>query len=210
MARRESFRSDYSIKYSDREIISRFWKYLITYKIQLIIIIFTILAISGLSIVPPLMVERAYNILEASGDWLAIMPKAVAYVGINILLWVLQVIQGILITIVTQKVIKRIQMETYESLQAHDLGFFDVQATGEIMSRLTNDSQELNEMIAVVGQFISNFVIVFAVLGIMLAINWQLALNNVIIFKNFFFASFALLCNQQNDLRSTQSVNQLS
>ena len=162
MARRESFRSDYSIKYSDRELLGRFWKYLITHKIQMIFIILSILAVSGISIIPPLMVERAYSILEDSGEWLAIMPYAIAYVGINILLWVLQLVQGILITIVTQKVIKRIQMETYQSLQEHDLGFFDVQATGEIMSRLTNDSQELNNMIAVVGQFLSNFVIVFS------------------------------------------------
>ncbi|NHJ87272.1 MAG: ABC transporter ATP-binding protein, partial [Asgard group archaeon] len=103
-------------------------------------------------------------------------PYAIAYVGLNLLLWVLQVIQNVLITIITQKVIKRIQVETYKSLQEHDLSFYDKQATGEIMSRLTNDSQELNEMINVVAQFISNFVIVFAVLGIMFFISWQLSL----------------------------------
>lgn len=176
MAKMESFRSDYSIKYSDRELLGRFWKYLITYKLQMVFIILTILAISGISIVPPLMVERVYDILENSGEWISIAPYAIAYVGLNFFLWILQVVQGILVTIVTQKVIKRIQMETYQSLQEHDLGFFDVQATGEIMSRITNDSQELNNMIAVVGQFVSNFVIVFSVLGIMLAVNWQLGL----------------------------------
>ena len=83
MVTRESFRSDYSIKYSDRELIGRFWRYLITHKIQMIFIILTILAISGISIIPPLMVERAYSILEDSGEWLAIMPYAIAYVGIT-------------------------------------------------------------------------------------------------------------------------------
>jgi ATP-binding cassette subfamily B protein len=190
MAKMESFRSDYSIKYSDRELIGRFWKYLITHKTQMIFIIITILLVSGISIVPPIMVERAYDILENSGEWIAIMPYAIAYVGINILLWLIQLVQGILVTIVTQKVIKRIQMETYQSLQEHDLGFFDVQATGEIMSRLTNDSQELNNMITVAGQFVSNFVIVFSVLGIMLAVNWQLGLITLGMGPVVFVAAF--------------------
>ncbi len=176
MAKMKSLSDDYSIKYSDRELIGRFWKYLTAYKWQLTIIILTILATAGVSIVPPLMVERAFNILELGGDWLSVAPYAIAYVGLSLLLWVLQVAQGILVTIVTQKMIKRIQIETYKSLQEHDLGFFDVQATGEIMSRITNDSQELNNMISIVGQFVSNFVIVFAVLGIMFSVNWQLAL----------------------------------
>ena len=81
-------------------------------------------------------------------------------------------------------------METYISLQEHDLGFFDVQATGEIMSRITNDSQELNNMITVVGQFVSNFVIVFSVLGIMLAVNWQLGLVTLGMGPVVFLAAF--------------------
>ncbi|MBN1330280.1 MAG: ABC transporter ATP-binding protein [Candidatus Heimdallarchaeota archaeon] len=172
----KSNKKSYDKIYSDKELLSRFWKYLTAYKLQLAIVIILILALAGLNIVPPLMVQRAYDELELSNEWTVVAPYAIAYVGLNLLLWVLQVIQSVLITIITQKVIKRIQMETYKSLQEHDLAFYDKQATGEIMSRLTNDSQELNEMINVVAQFISNFVIVFAVLGIMFFISWQLSL----------------------------------
>ncbi len=176
MMETRTLKDEYIMKYSDKELIGRFWKYLTAYKLQLVFIILLVLAISGVSIVPPLMVERAFNLLEESSEWIAIAPYAIAYIGISILLWVLQVVLNVLVTIITQKIIKRIQMETYESLQEHDLAFFDKQATGEIMSRLTNDSQELNDMINVVAQFISNFVIVFSVLGIMFYVNWQLSL----------------------------------
>ncbi|MBD3189577.1 MAG: ATP-binding cassette domain-containing protein [Candidatus Heimdallarchaeota archaeon] len=170
------YKEDYDRQYGDIELIKRFWKYLTAYKLQLVIIIITILTISGISILPPLMVQYAFERLEMSEEWLVIAPYAIAYVGLSIFLWILQVIQNILVTIVTQKIIKRIQMETYKSLQEHDLSFFDKEATGKIMSRLTNDSQELNNMISVVAQFISNFVIVFSVLGVMFYVNWQLAL----------------------------------
>ncbi|HUU77345.1 MAG TPA: ABC transporter ATP-binding protein [candidate division Zixibacteria bacterium] len=176
MSESDNYKESYDRTYSDRDLIKRFWNYLTVYKWPLIIIILGILLNAGISIVPPLMVQKAFDRLEVSEDWAVVAPFAIAYVGISILLWILQVIQGILVTVVTQKMIKRIQMETYESLQIHDLAFFDKQATGKIMSRLTNDSQELNEMISVVSQFISNFVIVFSVLGIMFYVNWRLTL----------------------------------
>ncbi|MHA1244829.1 MAG: ABC transporter ATP-binding protein, partial [Candidatus Heimdallarchaeota archaeon] len=163
-------------QYSDKELIKRFIRYLFSYRLQMVIITLTILALSGISIVPPMMVQTAYDILGVNGTWLDVAPYVIAYVGLSLLLWVLQVIQGVVVTIVTQKVIKRIQMEMYASLQEHDLSFYDVQATGKIMSRLTNDSQELNNMITVVAQFVSNFVIIFAVMGIMFYVNWQLSL----------------------------------
>ena len=170
------YKEEFDRIYSDKELIKRFIGYLFSYKKQMTIIILTIFATAGLSIVPPIMVQAAFDLLDKSGTWIDVAPYSIAYVGLSILLWVLQVIQGILVTIVTQKVIKRIQMEMYVSLQEHDLSFYDVQATGKIMSRLTNDSQELNNMIAIVAQFVSNFVIIFAVMGIMFFVNWQLAL----------------------------------
>lgn len=176
MSENDDYRETYDRIYSDKDLLKRFWKYLIAYKWQLVGIIFGILLNAGISIVPPLMVQRAFNQLEISGGWVVIAPYAIAYVGLSILLWAIQVISSILITIVTQKIIKRIQLETYVSLQGHDLSFFDKQATGKIMSRLTNDSQELNDMINVISQFISNFVIVFAVLIVMFLVNWQLTL----------------------------------
>ena len=76
MVKMKSLSDDYSIKYSDRELIGRFWKYLTAYKWQLTIIILTILATAGVSIVPPLMVERAFNILALVVDWLSVAQKA--------------------------------------------------------------------------------------------------------------------------------------
>ncbi|NHJ40102.1 MAG: ABC transporter ATP-binding protein [Asgard group archaeon] len=176
MSEDTDYKEAYDRIYSDRELIKRFWKYLTAYKWQLFGIIFGILLNAGISIVPPLMVQKAFDQLEISGGWVVVAPYAIAYVGLSLLLWAIQVVSGILITIVTQKIIKRIQLETYISLQGHDLSFFDKQATGKIMSRLTNDSQELNEMINVISQFISNFVIVFSVLIVMFIVNWQLTL----------------------------------
>ena len=121
------------------------------------------------------MVQNAFDVLDSSSPWIAVFPFALGYVLLSILAWVIQVLLGIVVTIVTQKVIKQIQIETYISLQEHDLMFFDKESTGKIMSRITNDSQELAEMLNIISQFASNFFILITVLVWMFVVNWRLS-----------------------------------
>lgn len=177
MFRSATMKEDYDRVYSDKELIQRFWKYLNEHQKQLVIIIVGILFSAVLNILPPTMIRNAFDVLDVENpSWESVAPYAIAYVLLSIVLWGLQVAIQILVTKITQIIIKKIQLQTYESLHEHDLTFFDKQATGKIMSRITNDTQEMNNMINVVAQFISNFVIVFTVLGIMFYVNWRLTL----------------------------------
>ncbi|MHA1397645.1 MAG: ABC transporter transmembrane domain-containing protein, partial [Candidatus Heimdallarchaeaceae archaeon] len=113
----------------------------------------------------------------------------IGYVVLLLLLWLIQVVLGILTTIVTQRIIKQIQIETYISLHEHDLSFFDKQSTGQIMSRITNDSQELSSMLSVISQFISNSFILLAVLIWMFVVNWRLTFVTMAMAPFVFFVA---------------------
>ncbi len=177
MMRREvGDKEDYDRVYTDIDLLRRFWLYLNKYLTELIIVIIAILVSAVVSVLPPQMVQFAFDALEAKDPWNVVSLYAIGYVILSILLWIIQVFMGILIVTISQKIIKKIQMETYESLQTHDLSFYDKQSTGRIMSRVTNDSQELSNMIGVVSQFISNFAILFTVLIVMFVVNWRLTL----------------------------------
>ncbi|MBY9000349.1 MAG: ABC transporter ATP-binding protein [Candidatus Heimdallarchaeota archaeon] len=171
---------DYDRQYSDIELIKRFLRYLGPFKTMLIFIIIGIIASAIVTIFPPIMVQNAFDLLEAEAGWVAVLPFAIGYVLLSLFLWGIQVVLGILVTIVTQKVIKQIQIETYISLQEQDLMFYDRQATGQIMSRVTNDSQELSDMLNVVTQFVSNLLILVTVLLWMFLVNWRLTLVTLI------------------------------
>ncbi len=170
----------YDRQYSDMDLIKRFFRYLGPFKTMLVFIIIGIIASAIVTIFPPIMVQNSFDLLEAEAGWLAVLPYAIGYVLLSLFLWVLQVVVGIMVTIVTQKVIKQIQLETYISLQEQDLMFFDKQATGQIMSRVTNDSQELTDMLNVVTQFVSNLLVLVTVLLWMFIVNWRLTLVTLI------------------------------
>ncbi len=164
----------YDRKYSDIVLLSRFFKYLTPYVLMLVGIVIGILASAVVTIFPPTMVQNAFDALDAGEGWIAVLPFALWYLLLSLFLWVIQVVLGIMVTIVTQKVIKQIQIETYISLQEHDMMFFDTNATGRIMSRVTNDSQELADMLNIVTQFISNLFMLVTVLVWMFIVNWRL------------------------------------
>lgn len=65
----------------------------------------------------------------------------------------------------------------YEKLQSLDLGFFHDKQTGDLMSRVINDTRDFELLYAhIIPELITNLVTFLGVLGILLTINWKLAL----------------------------------
>lgn len=70
-----------------------------------------------------------------------------------------------------------LRQRLYEKLQIMDLSFFQDKQTGDIMSRITNDTREFELLYAhIIPEMISNIVTFVGVLVILLSINWKLAL----------------------------------
>ena len=65
----------------------------------------------------------------------------------------------------------------YDRLQSFDLGFFHDKQTGDLMSRVVNDTRDFELLYAhVIPELITNLVTFTGVLVILLSINWRLAL----------------------------------
>lgn len=65
----------------------------------------------------------------------------------------------------------------YDKLQSLDLGFFHDKQTGDLMSRVVNDTRDFELLYAhMIPEMITNLVTFAGVLIILLVINWRLAL----------------------------------
>lgn len=70
-----------------------------------------------------------------------------------------------------------LRQRIYEKLQIMDLSFFEDKQTGDLMSRLSNDTREFELLYAhIIPEMISNLVTFTGVLVILWTINWKLAL----------------------------------
>ena len=99
------------------------------------------------------------------------------YVGILALTFALEFVQTYLMQWTGQKVMFDLRSQIFRHLQHMHVGFFDKNPVGRLVTRVTTDVDALNEMFTagVVSIFEDVFVLTF-ILGIMLDMNWKLAL----------------------------------
>ncbi|MBQ8003084.1 MAG: ATP-binding cassette domain-containing protein, partial [Clostridia bacterium] len=94
----------------------------------------------------------------------------------------------------SQKIVKNMRIELYESLQRQDFKFFDSNRTGDIMNRLTGDIDSIRHFVAwVMNGMIENLFLFVTALVILCSINPWLtlslcALTPLIAVTGFFFS----------------------
>ena len=86
-------------------------------------------------------------------------------------------VYNILMCVVSQGVLKDIRDEMFVKMQHLPIKYFDTHSHGDIMSRYTNDTDTLRQMISQsTPQMISSIMTIIAVLSSMIYLNWILTL----------------------------------
>ena len=97
----------------------------------------------------------------------------ILYLISSLLLWA----QHYLMAGVTQRTVNRLRNETEQKLSRLPLSYFDGQSRGDLISRATNDLDNLgNSMQQGLSQILNSVLTVVSILIMMLWISWQLAL----------------------------------
>jgi ATP-binding cassette, subfamily B, multidrug efflux pump len=95
------------------------------------------------------------------------------YVGASLLSW----LQGYLLNDVVQGTIFRMRAEVEDKVNALPLSYFDRQPRGELLSRVTNDIDNISQTLQqTMSQLLTSLLTVVFVVGFMFSISWELAL----------------------------------
>ena len=167
-------------KFTDKELTIRMFHYISPYKKAIIITTIIIIVNTALSLLPPLIISALIDRAALKGvnnDTWIIIGLVSANVVLNIATWLLGEYLRVVITIRTiTSSTRNLRMDMFYKLQNHDFRFFDSHITGKIMSRVMNDTDTLRDTLAFITQLIGNVLLIAASAGILLALNWKLAL----------------------------------
>ena len=101
------------------------------------------------------------------------------YMGSGLLNW----LQGWLLNRVTVKVLYRLRAQVEDKVHRLPLSYFDTVQRGELLSRLTNDVDNVtNTLQQSLSSALTSILTVVGVLGMMFSISWKLALVALVIF----------------------------
>jgi ABC-type multidrug transport system fused ATPase/permease subunit len=133
-------------------------------------------AAMGMTVLIPWLVGRAVNVIR-DGEQPDLLPLALAIVGASILRLGLTVVRRVVAGKVSLAVEFDLRQQFYAHLQKLDLGFFDGQQTGQLMSRATVDLQAIRFFLGYGLIFITQNLLTITLAGaVMIAINPLLAL----------------------------------
>lgn len=161
----------------DAALLRRLLRYLRPYRWHTAGAVLLLLGLSGLALVGPRLTEHALDVAIPRND-LGLLATLAAIYLVTLLLEFVVEYGGTLITAyVGQRVMFDLRMEIFTQLQRLSIGFFDRNPVGRLMTRVTSDVETLNELFSsgVVTLFGDVFTLL-AIMGMMLAIDWRLAL----------------------------------
>ena len=172
----------------NRELINKVWQFARPYWRQVIALLATILVISGISLISPLLYRDLIDVAIPEKDFTRINWLALGMIGIPLINGLIGVWQRRLNASVGEGVIFDLRWTLYNHLQRMSLRFFTETRTGELMSRLNNDVIGAQRAISnTLVTIISNFVTLAATLSIMIALEWRLTLLGLAILPLFLF-----------------------
>jgi ABC-type multidrug transport system fused ATPase/permease subunit len=133
-------------------------------------------AAMGMTVLIPWLIGQAVNAIE-DGNKPDLLPLALAIVGAGILRLGLTVVRRVVAGKVSLAVEFDLRQQFYAHLQQLDLGFFDSQQTGQLMSRATVDLQSIRFFLGYGLIFITqNLLTITLAAVVMIVINPVLAL----------------------------------
>ena len=160
-----------------RRTLRRLWGYLKHQKAGLLLVMAMVGIASLQSMIGPYLLSRAIDDYIIPGDVRGLVLLCLGMLALYIVVSVASWFQTWLMVGISQRTLRNMRQELFGKLQTLDLQFFDSRSRGEIMSRVTNDIENIsNVMTQSVTQFLSSVISIIGVVVMMFVLSWPLAL----------------------------------
>ncbi|HEV8637742.1 MAG TPA: ABC transporter ATP-binding protein [Chloroflexota bacterium] len=191
-----------------REVLLRVAAYARPYVWQIAGMLATVLVITLIGLVPPLLMRDLIDRAIPNGDAGRLNLLALGMVGVPLTIGLIGVLQRYLGSRIGEGIICDLRRTLFAHLQAMSLRFFTATKTGEIMSRLNNDV--VGAQGAITGTFvsvISNVVALVATLAVMLSLEWRLTLAGFLVLPLFILPARRVATILRQIVREQMTLN---
>jgi ATP-binding cassette subfamily B multidrug efflux pump len=161
--------------------VRRLWGFLRRQRLGLVGVFVLVAASTAFGSLGPYLMGRAIDKYILEGDLPGLARQVLLMVGVYLGASTMTWLQTYVMAAVAQRTVRDIRNELFAKLQTLSLRFFDQRSHGDLMSRLTNDVENISTVLTEsVTQFFSSFLMLLSVAGIMLWLNWRLALVSLV------------------------------
>lgn len=143
---------------------------------NLLIIVVTVIINIGTGVVTPYIITRAIDGPIANKDIQTLGVMSLGLVVLFIISAIAAYGQSRIMGYVSQRVLFRLRAKVFASLQSLPIDFFNRNKAGDLISRINNDTNKINQFLSEgLLRFTSLFFSLIGIAGMMIYLNWQLA-----------------------------------
>ncbi|WP_052123988.1 ABC transporter ATP-binding protein [Ureibacillus manganicus] len=185
--------------------IKRIWTYLKNERLGLISAVIYVVFSTILSLLGPLLIgviiDKYILVNDIDGTIRMVLLLAAIYVAGAILTWM----QTFVMIRVSQKTIWKLRQHLFEKFQLLPLSIFDKRQQGDLMSRMTNDIENLNAALSQsVVQIISTILTVIGSAIAMFYLNWILAIVTMLIIPCILWSAKQIIKRSSKNYKAKQ------
>jgi ATP-binding cassette subfamily B protein len=164
-----------------RGTVRRLWGYLRRQRGALIVTAVMVVITSALNVVGPYLLGLAIDDYVLTGDLTGLARLCLLMLATYALSSLLTWLQAYVMAGAAQRTVRDLRADLFGRLQGLPLRFFDTRPHGDLMSRLTNDVENVNQVLSDgIVQIVSGVLGMVGVAALMLAINAPLALVSIL------------------------------
>lgn len=166
-------------------VVARLAQYLKPFKKETAMLSLTLLTTTAMGLVSPYLMRPLMDVvLVPHGEplsidqrifWLCMIVSGMFVT--QLLAQVINIVQGRLAARLSHSLAHSLRIELYQHLQRLSLQFFDTRKSGSLMTRLTQDTKELESVLSNGAQyFIANVLTLAGIVVVLLVLDWRLFL----------------------------------
>lgn len=124
------------------------WQYLKKYKFKYGIAIFLVIAMTCVAMINPILIGQIVDTVIGEGKIDLLIPIALTLIGVTVFKCISMYIYQTLFEHVSQDIILDIRTQTYEKLMSLDFEYYNSTRTGDIMARMTGDTDAIRHFVS--------------------------------------------------------------
>ena len=163
-----------------RSTVARLLSYLAPYRARLVLVTALVMITTLLNLLGPILFGRAIDRYVIPGDLEGLARLLLLLLGVYLGAGVTSVIQGVIMVALGQNLVADVRSQLFRHLQTLSMDYHHRHSTGDLMSRVTNDTEAINQTLSNgLIDFASNILLFGGIMVAMFILNWPLALGTV-------------------------------
>ena len=167
----------------------RLMGYLKPYIKTVLVCFVLVLILTALELYKPMLTGNAIDLFITSSDsaltpderWIGLVKTAGIYIVVMVMSFMCNRAQYLMIQEMGQKIVYTLRMELMAHVQSLSMRFFDTTPVGRIVTRITNDTEAINDLYSnIIVRLFRNVIKVIGLMVVMFALDAKMALLSLV------------------------------